>query len=49
MDCADPKVTRAAAKAGLIYCMFERREKADAFADKKNAEGYDAIAVERVS
>lgn len=51
VDCADPKVTRAAAKAGLIYCMFERREKADAFADKKNAEGYDAIAVpvERVS
>ena len=45
VDCADPKATCAAAKAGLIYRMFESREKADAFADKKNAKGYDAIAV----
>ena len=45
------KATCADAKAGLIYRMFESREKADAFADKKNAKGCDAIAVpvERVS
>lgn len=51
VDVADPKATRPAAQAGLVYRMFESKEKAEAFAEKKNAAGYDAIvvAVERVA
>lgn len=45
VDVADPKATRAAAKAGLIYRFYEDREAAEAFAAKMVAEGYDAIVV----
>jgi hypothetical protein len=44
VDVADPKDGRTpAAKAGLIYRFFATEEKANAFAEKKKAEGYDAV------
>ena len=46
VDVADPKDGRTEeARKGLIFRFFPDKERAEAFATKKNDEGYDAIVV----
>jgi hypothetical protein len=42
---ADKDGRTEAAKAGLVFRFFSTKEKADAFRDKMNAAGYDAITI----
>jgi hypothetical protein len=49
VDVADPDGRTPAAKAGLVYRFYADEEQANAFRDKKNAEGYDAIVIPATS
>jgi hypothetical protein len=49
VDVADDKAKTEAGRKGLVFRFFAIEAKAQAFAEKKNSEGYDAVVVPATS